>query len=135
MWTAATPLWMGSQWLATTLARNQARRLQAVAGESYARAVCRVTMPPGETGTGREADGVLRGAVLPMPGIENTDDRDLTTAWLLHSQSSDVDQPDRRPVLTVPLGLRSDGTPLWLDLSEEAEGGSGPRGVFIGITG
>jgi DNA segregation ATPase FtsK/SpoIIIE, S-DNA-T family len=70
-----------------------------------------------------------------MPGIENTDDRDLTTAWLLHSQSSDVDQPDHRPVLTVPLGLRSDGTPLWLDLSEEAEAGSGPRGVFIGITG
>jgi S-DNA-T family DNA segregation ATPase FtsK/SpoIIIE len=41
--------------------------------------------------------------------------------------------PDKR--LRVPIGLRSDGQPLELDLKEAAHGGHGPHGVVVGATG
>ncbi len=40
-----------------------------------------------------------------------------------------------RDFLRVPIGVRSDGTPLMLDLKESAHGGMGPHGLCVGATG
>lgn len=42
---------------------------------------------------------------------------------------------DLGPLLRVPLGLRDGGTPLWLGLKEEGDGGNGPHGLLAGTTG
>lgn len=42
---------------------------------------------------------------------------------------------DRRDLLAAPVGIRSDGAPLVLDLKEAAAGGMGPHGVLVGATG
>jgi S-DNA-T family DNA segregation ATPase FtsK/SpoIIIE len=50
----------------------------------------------------------------------------------------DVAGPDAGPPrgpLATPVGRRSDGQVLWLDLAEPAEGGDGPHGMVIGATG
>lgn len=38
-------------------------------------------------------------------------------------------------VLRVPVGLGVGGSPVWLDLKDESDGGVGPHGVMIGATG
>lgn len=63
---------------------------------------------------------------LSLMGIDNAAMLDLDTLWqpLPHEER-----------LRVPLGLRENGEPLWIDLKDEAEGGMGPHGLAIGMTG
>ncbi len=44
-------------------------------------------------------------------------------------------RPGPQDLLRTPVGLRSDGTPLVLDLKEAALGGTGPHGMLVGATG
>lgn len=39
------------------------------------------------------------------------------------------------PPLRVPLGLQPDGSPVWLDLRNESDGGHGPHGIITGVGG
>ena len=41
----------------------------------------------------------------------------------------------REDELRVPIGVRATGDPLYFDLKDEAEGGMGPHGLMIGMTG
>ena len=54
------------------------------------------------------------------------------------ADQADPEQParlDRDDLLATPIGVRSDGAPLVLDLKEAAFGGMGPHGVLVGATG
>ncbi|WP_255799719.1 type VII secretion protein EccCa [Mycobacteroides abscessus] len=63
---------------------------------------------------------------LSLMGIDNAAMLDLDTLW----------QPlPNEERLRIPLGLRENGEPLWIDLKDEAEGGMGPHGLAIGMTG
>lgn len=42
---------------------------------------------------------------------------------------------DRDEELRVPIGVTATGEPLYFDLKDEAEGGMGPHGLMIGMTG
>ncbi|OYN76031.1 type VII secretion protein EccCa [Mycolicibacterium sphagni] len=42
---------------------------------------------------------------------------------------------DRDRELRVPIGVTATGEPLYFDLKDEAEGGMGPHGLMIGMTG
>ncbi|ADG97223.1 cell division FtsK/SpoIIIE [Segniliparus rotundus DSM 44985] len=59
-------------------------------------------------------------------GIEDPADLDVTSLWSRRSR-------DRE--LRVPIGVTSTGEPLMFDLKDEAEGGMGPHGLMIGMTG
>jgi DNA segregation ATPase FtsK/SpoIIIE, S-DNA-T family len=41
----------------------------------------------------------------------------------------------RRALLNVPIGIRADGEPLFIDFKEAADKGMGPHGLIIGATG
>jgi DNA segregation ATPase FtsK/SpoIIIE and related proteins len=56
--------------------------------------------------------------------------------WAAHALPVGTGEPiNLKPLLRIPLGLQSDGTPVWLDLKDEADGGNGPHGLLVGATG
>ncbi|EFV14687.2 type VII secretion protein EccC [Segniliparus rugosus] len=59
-------------------------------------------------------------------GIKDAADLDVTSLW--------ASRPRDRE-LRVPIGVTSTGEPLYFDLKDEAEGGMGPHGLMIGMTG
>lgn len=77
--------------------------------------------------TGRQdvESAAVQGA-LTLLGIANAAKLDVATLWT------------ERPLeeqLRVPIGLKPDGAPLWIDLKDAADGGNGPHGLMIGMTG
>ncbi len=68
-----------------------------------------------------------RGASFPaLLGIPDASALDVPTLWA----------PRRRDdELRVPIGATATGEPLFFDLKDEAEGGMGPHGLMIGMTG
>jgi type VII secretion protein EccCa/type VII secretion protein EccCb len=59
-------------------------------------------------------------------GIPDASALDVATLWA----------PRRRDdELRVPIGVTATGEPLYFDLKDEAEGGMGPHGLMIGMTG
>ncbi|MBV8788202.1 MAG: type VII secretion protein EccCa [Mycobacterium sp.] len=68
-----------------------------------------------------------RGATFgTLLGIPNASELDVPTLWA----------PRRREdELRVPIGVTATGEPLYFDLKDEAEGGMGPHGLMIGMTG
>lgn len=59
-------------------------------------------------------------------GIPDASALDVATLWA----------PRRRDdELRVPVGVTATGEPLYFDLKDEAEGGMGPHGLMIGMTG
>ncbi len=59
-------------------------------------------------------------------GIPDASELDVPTLWV----------PRRRDEeLRVPIGVTATGEPLLFDLKDEAEGGMGPHGLMIGMTG
>ncbi len=68
-----------------------------------------------------------RGATFTtLLGIPDASRLDVPTLWA----------PRRRDdELRVPIGVTSTGEPLIFDLKDEAEGGMGPHGLMIGMTG
>ena len=60
-------------------------------------------------------------------GIDDIEHLAGPTMWPGREQS--------RQRLTVPIGIGSDGQPVYLDLKESAHGGMGPHGLCIGATG
>ncbi|MGB8387169.1 type VII secretion protein EccCa, partial [Mycobacterium sp.] len=68
-----------------------------------------------------------RGATFStLLGIPDASQLDVPTLWA----------PRRREdELRVPIGVTATGEPLLFDLKDEAEGGMGPHGLMIGMTG
>ena len=68
-----------------------------------------------------------RGATFStLLGIPNASQLDVPTLWAPR---------DRDDELRVPIGVTTTGEPLIFDLKDEAEGGMGPHGLMIGMTG
>ena len=59
-------------------------------------------------------------------GIGDASELDVPTLWA---------QRRRDDELRVPIGITATGEPLLFDLKDEAEGGMGPHGLMIGMTG
>ncbi|WIM87082.1 type VII secretion protein EccCa [Candidatus Mycobacterium wuenschmannii] len=75
-------------------------------------------------------------------GLQSTATRGATFTTLLGiSDASRLDVPTmwaprhRDEELRVPIGVTATGEPLMFDLKDEAEGGMGPHGLMIGMTG
>lgn len=92
-----------------------------------ARSLARKIAPWDVSSSAAQARGSAAAAnFLSLMGIENAAMLDLDTLW----------QPlPNEERLRIPLGLRENGEPLWIDLKDEAEGGMGPHGLAIGMTG
>jgi S-DNA-T family DNA segregation ATPase FtsK/SpoIIIE len=59
-------------------------------------------------------------------GISDASSLDVPALWAPRSRDEE---------LRVPIGVTATGEPLYFDLKDEAEGGMGPHGLMIGMTG
>lgn len=59
-------------------------------------------------------------------GIPDASALDVASLWAPRSRDDE---------LRVPIGITATGDPLYFDLKDEAEGGMGPHGLMIGMTG
>jgi S-DNA-T family DNA segregation ATPase FtsK/SpoIIIE len=59
-------------------------------------------------------------------GLEDVSQLDVPALWSPRSRDQE---------LRVPIGVTASGEPLYFDLKDEAEGGMGPHGLMIGMTG
>jgi S-DNA-T family DNA segregation ATPase FtsK/SpoIIIE len=64
--------------------------------------------------------------LLNLMGIPDANQVDAAQTWLPRS---------RQALLNVPIGIRADGSPLFIDFKEAADKGMGPHGLIIGATG
>jgi S-DNA-T family DNA segregation ATPase FtsK/SpoIIIE len=65
-------------------------------------------------------------AFTTMLGIPDASALDVAALWAPRNRDQE---------LRVPIGVTSTGEPLLFDLKDEAEGGMGPHGLMIGMTG
>ena len=86
--------------------KRKARKHQQATGDSYMRARRQVDVNHANTNAAAPTNTLL--TLLAEPTTE---------------------------ALRIPLGLQADGTPVWLDLRDEADGGNGPHGLIVGTTG
>ncbi|HET7741762.1 MAG TPA: type VII secretion protein EccCa, partial [Mycobacterium sp.] len=75
-------------------------------------------------------------------GLRSAASRGATFTTLMGiADASQLDVPElwaprrREDELRVPIGVRATGEPMYFDLKDEAEGGMGPHGLMIGMTG
>jgi type VII secretion protein EccCa/type VII secretion protein EccCb len=103
---------------------DNADALGADEAAHLARQLSRWDSNPTHTGLRSAA---TRGATFTtMLGIPDASQLDVPVLWA----------PRRREdELRVPIGVTASGEPLMFDLKDEAEGGMGPHGLMIGMTG
>jgi DNA segregation ATPase FtsK/SpoIIIE, S-DNA-T family len=78
------------------------------------------------TQTGLRSAGTRGASFTTLLDIEDASALDVPELWA----------PRRRDdELRVPIGVTATGEPLMFDLKDEAEGGMGPHGLMIGMTG
>ena len=113
--------WQTGGWLSYV---DAADRLGADEAAHLARRLSRWDSNPTHAGLRSEA---TRGATFPtLLGIPDASQLDVPALWA----------PRRRDdELRVPIGVTATGEPLMFDLKDEAEGGMGPHGLMIGMTG
>lgn len=66
------------------------------------------------------------GTFTTLLGIPDASALDVATLWAPRERDDE---------LRVPIGVTATGEPLYFDLKDEAEGGMGPHGLMIGMTG
>ena len=69
---------------------------------------------------------LVRASLLDLLNLRSVDDIQIAQTWRPREKAD---------LLRVPIGMRADGEPLYLDVKESAEGGMGPHGLIIGATG
>ncbi len=113
--------WQTGGWLPYI---DDADGLGADEAAHLARRLSRWDSNPTHAGLRSEA---TRGATFPtLLGIGDASQLDVPALWA----------PRRRDdELRVPIGVTATGEPLMFDLKDEAEGGMGPHGLMIGMTG
>lgn len=74
--------------------------------------------------------------MLSLMGIRNAANLDVAALWVPRALPVGTGETvNLDPLLRVPIGLQPSGAPLTLDLKDEADGGNGPHGLMIGMTG
>lgn len=103
---------------------DTADQLSAAEAAHLARQLSRWDSNPTHSGLRSAA---TRGASFTtLLGISDASRLDVTTLWA----------PRRRDdELRIPIGVTATGEPLMFDLKDETEGGMGPHGLMIGMTG
>ncbi|SPM29312.1 type VII secretion protein EccCa [Mycobacterium terramassiliense] len=103
---------------------DSADRLGADDAAHLARQLSRWDSNP--THAGLRSAATRGAAFTTLLGIPDASRLDVPTLWA----------PRRRDdELRVPIGVTATGEPLMFDLKDEAEGGMGPHGLMIGMTG
>ena len=111
--------WQSSGWQPYV---DRADAMSAAAAAHIARRLSRWDSNPGyvrSTSTG----GATFTTLLDIPDAAALDVADL---WAPRNRDDE---------LRVPIGVTATGEPLYFDLKDEAEGGMGPHGLMIGMTG
>lgn len=107
--------------LATPIARHLARQLSKWDAAPASR---------------QNAESAAAQTMLSLLGIPNAAKLDVNAVWGPRMLPVGTGEPvDLEPLLRVPLGLQPSGAPLVIDLKDEADGGNGPHGLMIGMTG
>ena len=84
----------------------------------------------------RDAESAAAQNMLSLLGIANAAKFDVNALWAPRMLPVGTGEPvDLEPLLQVPIGLQPSGAPLITDLKDEADGGNGPHGLMIGMTG
>ncbi|MCI4676654.1 type VII secretion protein EccCa [Candidatus Mycolicibacterium alkanivorans] len=103
---------------------HRADRLSAMEATHLARLLSRWDSNP--THVGLRSSATTGAAFTTLLGIDDAARLDVAALWA----------PRRRDEeLRVPIGVTATGEPLYFDLKDEAEGGMGPHGLMIGMTG
>lgn len=85
---------------------------------------------------GQDADSAAAQTMLAMLGIDNAAKIDVASLWKPRMLPVGTGEPViLEPILKVPMGLQPNGAPLMHDLKDAADGGYGPHGLMIGMTG
>ena len=84
----------------------------------------------------QDAESAAAQTMLSLLGITNAAKLDVNALWKPRMLPVGTGEPvDLEPLLKVPIGLQPSGAPLIVDLKDEADGGNGPHGLMIGMTG
>ncbi len=84
----------------------------------------------------QDAASAAAQTMLTLLGIPNAAKIDVEALWKPRMLPVGTGEPViLDPLLKVPLGLQPSGAPLIIDLKDEADGGNGPHGLMIGMTG
>ncbi|BBY65579.1 type VII secretion protein EccCa [Mycolicibacterium helvum] len=103
---------------------DQADQLSTAEATHLARQLARWDSNPTHAGLRSAA---LSGATFTsLLGIEDATRLDVPAVWAPRTREQE---------LRVPIGVTANGEPLYFDLKDEAEGGMGPHGLMIGMTG
>ena len=78
------------------------------------------------THAGLRSAGTRGATFTTLLGIADASRLDVPALWAPRSREEE---------LRVPIGVTATGEPLYFDLKDEAEGGMGPHGLMIGMTG
>ncbi|WP_420109411.1 type VII secretion protein EccCa, partial [Mycolicibacter arupensis] len=78
------------------------------------------------THAGLRSAGTRGATFTTLLGIADASQLDVPALWAPRSREDE---------LRVPIGVTATGEPLFFDLKDEAEGGMGPHGLMIGMTG
>jgi S-DNA-T family DNA segregation ATPase FtsK/SpoIIIE len=78
------------------------------------------------THTGLRSAATRGATFTTLLGVPDASQLDVPTLWATRRRDDE---------LRVPIGVTATGEPLFFDLKDEAEGGMGPHGLMIGMTG
>ena len=113
--------WDGEGWQPFVTHADQMTQPEAT---HLARAIARWDATPIHRGLRTSAH---RGAMFTtLLGIPDASALDVANLWAPRPRDEE---------LRVPIGVTATGEPLYFDLKDEAEGGMGPHGLMIGMTG
>jgi type VII secretion protein EccCa/type VII secretion protein EccCb len=101
---------------------DAADTLSAAAATHLARRLARWDSNPDRTRTAASGASTF----TTLFGIPDASALDVASLWAPRSRDEE---------LRVPIGVTATGEPLIFDLKDEAEGGMGPHGLMIGMTG
>ncbi len=103
---------------------DHADRMPADDATHLARRLARWDSNP--THAGLRSAAVSGATFTSLLGIDDATQLDVPALWAPRERGRE---------LRVPIGVTATGEPLYFDLKDEAEGGMGPHGLMIGMTG
>ncbi|MFV8227408.1 type VII secretion protein EccCa [Mycolicibacterium fortuitum] len=84
----------------------------------------------------QDAESQAAQTLLALLGIPNAAKIDVEALWKPRMLPVGTGEPViLEPILKAPMGVQPNGAPLLHDLKDEADGGFGPHGLMIGMTG
>lgn len=101
---------------------DTADQLDVATARHVARRLSRWDSNPSQARTGRAGAATFS----TLLGIDDAAALDVSSLWAPRTRADE---------LRVPIGVTTTGEPLMFDLKDEAEGGMGPHGLMIGMTG